>query len=463
MDFIQNRWKLEGKSLIYYGLRNKENLFNNELKLNKKQREIVRSLPAKLTSKEVSILDHLIDEQIVLEKDLLKTPKSLEEARFCKTCVANDYIIPGIEFDSKGLCPMCQTKEDVKDLKSVVPIKNIIPKQEKSRFDVGLFYTGGKDSTYLLYYLAKQLDLKVLAMTWEIPFMSKSAKQSIANAKKKLDNVEFVSKKINDKDLRKIYQKLYSLSENTCACPSLAYILFYPELVENNVPYFVAGNEPVQILGLYYNNMAPKITYRFAENKLLNFLINLTRVITLHPPYKPGQFQTLLTMKQLAYGDSALKKISGYKNPLLENINTAISQVPSITKPLKRSIRRSSWTGNIPAFIHIDLNEISGGTYNWMEVKDIIEKECGWVGPEDTGKGLHTSCKIEKCKEYSQFQRFYHMRSQMIPFSALEISLASNNKNITRDEAIYEIKETLGFSLEKISECRIMEEYLKGD
>ena len=463
MYFIQNRWKLEGKSLIYYGLRNKENLFNNELKLNKKQREIVRSLPAKLTSKEVSILDHLIDEQIVLEKDLLKTPKSLEEARFCKTCVANDYIIPGIEFDSKGLCPMCQTKEDVKDLKSVVPIKNIIPKQEKSRFDVGLFYTGGKDSTYLLYYLAKQLDLKVLAMTWEIPFMSKSAKQSIANAKKKLDNVEFVSKKINDKDLRKIYQKLYSLSENTCACPSLAYILFYPELVENNVPYFVAGNEPVQILGLYYNNMAPKITYRFAENKLLNFLINLTRVITLHPPYKPGQFQTLLTMKQLAYGDSALKKISGYKNPLLENINTAIGEVPSITKPLKKSIRRSSWTGNIPAFIHIDLNEISGGTYNWMEVKDIIEKECGWVGPEDTGKGLHTSCKIEKCKEYSQFQRFYYMRSRMIPFSALEISLASNNKNITRDEAIYEIKETLGFSLEKISECRIMEEYLKGD
>jgi len=461
--FIQNRWKLEGKSLIYYGLRNKENLFNNELKLNKKQREIVRSLPAKLTSKEVSILDHLIDEQIVLEKDLLKTPKSLEEARFCKTCVANDYIIPGIEFDSKGLCPMCQTKEDVKDLKSVVPIKNIIPKQEKSRFDVGLFYTGGKDSTYLLYYLAKQLDLKVLAMTWEIPFMSKSAKQSITNAKKKLDNVEFVSKKINDKDLRKIYQKLYSLSENTCACPSLAYILFYPELVENNVPYFVAGNEPVQILGLYYNNMAPKITYRFAENKLLNFLINLTRVITLHPPYKPGQFQTLLTMKQLAYGDSALKKISGYKNPLLENINTAIGEVPSITKPLKKSIRRSSWTGNIPAFIHIDLNEISGGTYNWMEVKDIIEKECGWVGPEDTGKGLHTSCKIEKCKEYSQFQRFYYMRSRMIPFSALEISLASNNKNITRDEAIYEIKETLGFSLEKISECRIMEEYLKGD
>lgn len=463
MYFIQNRWKLEGKSLIYYGLRNKENLFNNELKLKKKQREIVRSLPAKLTSKEVSILDHLIDEQIVLEKDLLKTPKSLEEARFCKTCVANDYIIPGIEFDSKGLCPMCQTKEDVKDLKSVVPIKNIIPKQEKSRFDVGLFYTGGKDSTYLLYYLAKQLDLKVLAMTWEIPFMSKSAKQSIANAKKKLDNVEFVSKKINDKDLRKIYQKLYSLSENTCACPSLAYILFYPELVENNVPYFVAGNEPVQILGLYYNNMAPKITYRFAENKLLNFLINLTRVITLHPPYKPGQFQTLLTMKQLAYGDSALKKISGYKNPLLENINTAIGEVPSITKPLKKSIRRSSWTGNIPAFIHIDLNEISGGTYNWMEVKDIIEKECGWVGPEDTGKGLHTSCKIEKCKEYSQFQRFYHMRSQMIPFSALEIALASNNKNITRDEAIYELKETLGFSLEKIPECKIMEDYLKGD
>ncbi len=60
-------------------------------------------------------------------------------------------------------------------------------------------------------------------------------------------------------DLEKIYAQLYKLSGNTCACPSLAYLLFYPELVANRVPYFLVGNEPVQMLGLYYNHIAPKI------------------------------------------------------------------------------------------------------------------------------------------------------------------------------------------------------------
>jgi hypothetical protein len=457
---IQNRWKLEKNYLVYYGLRNKKDLFNNAIKLNNKQKGIIEKLPKHLNDDELRILKSLVGNQIILKEELKVTPKSLSEAVFCKECVANDYIIPGLEFDD-GLCPMCQTKELANQLKSVVPIMNKIPKSKKSRFDVGLFYTGGKDSTYLLYYLSKVLNLKVLAMTWEIPFMSDSARQSIENAKQRLGNVEFINKKINDNDMKKIYSKLYSKNENTCACPSLAYVLFYPDLVENKVPYFVAGNEPVQMLGLYYNHMAPKIAYSFSNNKFLNFMINIGRVITLKPPYKNGQMHSLATMKQLAYGDGFLKKISGYKNELLSSIVESIHEVKLIVKPLRKSIRRSSWSGNIPRFVHIDLNDVTGGNYDWKNVKELIIKECGWVGPTDLGKGLHTSCKIEKCKEYSQFQRFYHMRSTMIPFSALEISLASRNKNISKEDAIYELKEVLGFSLTELPECKIMKDYLK--
>ena len=45
--------------------------------------------------------------------------------------------------------------------------------------------------------------------------------------------------------LKQFYSRLYELNENTCACPSLAYILFYPELVSNKVPYFVVALEVV--------------------------------------------------------------------------------------------------------------------------------------------------------------------------------------------------------------------------
>ena len=53
------------------------------------------------------------------------------------------------------------------------------------------------------------------------------------------------------------------------------------------------------------------------------------------------------------------------------------------------------------------------------------------------------------------------MQSTMIPFSAIEISLASRDKNISKDEALYELKSALGFTLDEIPECRIMKEYFE--
>ncbi|MBR2640685.1 MAG: hypothetical protein IKD39_09020 [Oscillospiraceae bacterium] len=125
--FLQNRWKLENNILYYYGLQNKENLFKNTVKLSKKQIEIISSLPRELSEEEVSVLKNLLGKQIVTENELRTIPKSLGEARFCKNCCANDFIIPGIEFDENGLCPMCQTAGDTKNLKSVVPIIKKFP------------------------------------------------------------------------------------------------------------------------------------------------------------------------------------------------------------------------------------------------------------------------------------------------------------------------------------------------
>jgi len=460
MYCIQSRWKLENRKLHYYGMRSAPNMFKNDIAVSKKQAEILASLPRELNPKELYVLGKLIGKQVVPEHAQKPLPEKLSEATFCADCCANDFLIPGLEFDDKGLCPMCQTAEKVKNLKSVVPVVENIPRSKKSRFDIALFYTGGKDSTYLLYYLSKVKGLRVLALTWEIPYISENAAKSITNAKKTFHNVEFITRTVSQSDLRRFYSKLYSLSDNTCACPSLAYLLFYPELVVNKVPYFVAGNEPVQMLGLYYNHMAPPIAYTFAGNRILTFLMNVGRVLTLQPPLKQGQFQTLMTMKQLAYGDHPVKKLSGYESELVSNIVEAINSVPELLPPFKRSIRYSSRTGNIPAFVHFDLDRINGGIYDWNKVKSILVEECGWIPPEDENKALHTSCKIEKCKDHTQFVRFYHCKSKMIPFSALEFSLASKKCGRSKEEMFYEMEHLLGFSLEEIPECAIMQQFL---
>lgn len=42
---IQSRWKLQGNTLRYYGLRSAPNMFDNTVRLRKKQQAIVRTLP----------------------------------------------------------------------------------------------------------------------------------------------------------------------------------------------------------------------------------------------------------------------------------------------------------------------------------------------------------------------------------------------------------------------------------
>ena len=458
---LQSRWKLEHRKLLYFGMRKAPYFLKHTLKINAVVEQLLQALPKHLTAQEKNVLKPYLDQGIVVLTNEVKTlPKSLEKAQFCVECVANDFLIPGIEFNDLGLCPMCEERTITQSFKSVLPVKNTFERSQKSRFDVALFYTGGKDSSYLLYYLAKVKKYRVLALTWEIPFISKSAKQSIENAKKHLDNVEFLSRKIADQDLKKIYRKLHQLSGNVCACPSLAYLMFYPDMVQENVPYFVVGNEPVQMLNLYFNRFAPKLAYREQTHKWLLRLANIFRVLSLKKPLKMGQLHTLLTMKQLAYKDPWFKRYSSYKHEILTNILIAFNEVKGLRNGLKHAIKKSSRTARIPAFVQIDFNDISGGHYDWKAIQETIKKAIGWVGPEDETKGLHTSCQIEKCKDHTQFIRFYAMESQMIPFSAIEVSLASRGQHISRTQAIHEINNHLGFSLESEPSCQIMVDYL---
>ena len=53
---LQSRWKINNNKLTYYGLRNKKNMFNNVFKLNKKELEIVKSLPKELDEKEKTVI-----------------------------------------------------------------------------------------------------------------------------------------------------------------------------------------------------------------------------------------------------------------------------------------------------------------------------------------------------------------------------------------------------------------------
>lgn len=170
-----------------------------------------------------------------------------------------------------------------------------------------------------------------------------------------------------------------------------------------------------------------------------------------------------MTVRQLAFGRSPVTKLLKYKNQLVENTCTSLAQAPDFLAPFQRAVKSAWRKAALPALVHIDFDDASGGVYDWAEVKELLTREIGWVDASAEGKGLHTSCKIERCKEWSQFTRFLDMESAMIPFSAIELSLASAAGSVSREQAKAELRHHTGFFMEEPPENRMVTDFLKGD
>ena len=130
--YLKSRWRPEGRKLVYYGMRYGKNLNKNVIKLSARQAEIINKLPIKLDKLQYKAVRKLVKQGIITKNPPIKTPTSFAEARFCTSCPANDFMIPGLEFGKDGLCPICAAKKQTEELKSVVPIATDMPKAKKT-------------------------------------------------------------------------------------------------------------------------------------------------------------------------------------------------------------------------------------------------------------------------------------------------------------------------------------------
>lgn len=112
----------------------------------------------------------------------------------CTRCLLPDNY-PGIHFDSRGVCNVCLEYESYKDkvdnyfkdkedfIQLIKKIKQTNPNQGK--YDCLLLFSGGKDSSYVLYRLI-DMGLKVLTFTFDNGYISGAAFANIEGITSKL-------------------------------------------------------------------------------------------------------------------------------------------------------------------------------------------------------------------------------------------------------------------------------------
>lgn len=113
-----------------------------------------------------------------------------QSVKRCKRCyLPSNYA--GISFDEEGVCNYCQKERDEHQYAGIDALRNDINKilsESRNRpYDCAVAFSGGRDSSYLLYFAKEVLGLKVLAVTLKHDFVTPEAEENINHFVKKID------------------------------------------------------------------------------------------------------------------------------------------------------------------------------------------------------------------------------------------------------------------------------------
>ena len=124
----------------------------------------------------------------------------------CKLCILPSSF-PNIEINKDGICNICLNYKEEKSYKGKLALDKIIESDKNIEKECNCIIplSGGKDSSFVLYYAVKILNLKPIAINYDSGFQSEVAKENIKNICEML-NVPLVIKgsKINKKMIKEV-------------------------------------------------------------------------------------------------------------------------------------------------------------------------------------------------------------------------------------------------------------------
>jgi hypothetical protein len=173
----------------------------------------------------------------------------------CKRCILPEGF-PGISFNDEGICNFCADyKEFRRPLGKDKLIDLVKSTKRQGRFDCVIPASGGKDSTYILYYTVKELGLRPLAVHYDSGYQTGMSKNNLKSACHIL-NAPLIIKKSSPDIQKKIIRQALLISEivgsftsRTCGnCEIMLRTVSLNAAREHNIPFVFWGSSPLESL-----------------------------------------------------------------------------------------------------------------------------------------------------------------------------------------------------------------------
>lgn len=310
----------------------------------------------------------------------------------CKLCL-NNSTVKHIKFDKDGICNFCKTYEkeydkwhDFNKLKEIFE-KKLNDVKGKYTYDVCVPFSGGKDSTYVLYKLVKEYDLKIKTFTLDNGFLSKEAKEKIDTIVKDF-NVDHEYIALEESLIKEIYHFIVGKYLSPCiACSYMGYALMINYTTKFDAGLCIHGRSRAQMFRGYFEES--KDTFKpFLDVALLD-----SKDIDLEKLY-----------------DNVLGKIDKFIDKTLAS---------KMKEALLKDVQNKDFREFVGYFIYHD--------YNLDDVVNTISNNTVWKPKKDIE---HFDCLIHNGAKY--IKDIIAKRPHSLP----EISYLIRDKKITKEEGI---------------------------
>jgi tRNA(Ile)-lysidine synthase TilS/MesJ len=303
--------------------------------------------------------------------------------RICARCILPDTL-PGISFNAEGICSLCEEAA-----RSPAPaaargeagearfLAALAPRRRSAEYDCLCLYSGGKDSTFMLYVLSKRLELRVLALTIDNWFISPQTHANIKTTIQRLDTVDHILLKPSWRLVQRSFQAGFAFERGTPVGDRA----------------FMFGHACFSCFGLI-TAYAGRIAI---EKRIRNIVAGTT----------PGQMRQKTLEDLRARYESAAQAFRGITVPLVRELGRRDAELRRLFRVKWRELMHVPRLNLAPFYEFV--------RYDESEILATVERELGWTRPRDTDS-CSTNCQLNALGVYVHRKK-YGISPYVIPLA----------------------------------------------